>query len=77
MGFPFSSSRVQGGAKQAQKMPAVSDPRVQELRALDLSGWQLHQQQFATALDDLRAQRLTLERKRLEVESQALEQYFK
>lgn len=100
---------------ELQKMPAVSDPRVQELRALDLSGWQLHQQQwllqrehlmfavnqiqrvranphekpailtqwtarqqqFATALDDLRAQRLTLERKRLEVESQVLERYFK
>lgn len=100
---------------ELQQMPAVSDPRVQELRALDLSGWQLHQQQwllqrehlmftvnqmqrvrvnpqekleirtqwttrqqqFATVLDDLRTQRLTLERKRLEVESQVLEWYFK
>lgn len=96
-------------------MPAITDPRVQELHALDLPGWQLHQQQwvlqrehltfavnqiqrvranphekpeiltqwttrqqhFATALDDLRAQRRTLERKRLEVESHVLEQYFK
>lgn len=100
---------------ELQQMPTVSDPRVQELRALDLSGWQLHlqqwilqrehlmfsvnqiqrvqvdprekpaiwiqwtdrQQQFVTALDDLRAQWHTLERKRLEVESQVLGQYFK
>lgn len=100
---------------ELQQMPAVSDPRVQELRALDISGWQLHlqqwilqrehlmfsvnqiqrvqadprekaaiwtqwtnrQQQFITALDDFSAQRQTLERKRLEVESQVLGQYFK
>ena len=100
---------------ELQQMPPVSDPRVQELRALDLSGWQLHlqqwilqrehlnysvnqiqrvqadprqkpaiwtqwtdrQQQFVTALDDLRTQRQMLERKRVEVESQALGQYFK
>ena len=100
---------------ELQQMPPISDPRVQELHALDLSGWQLHlqqwilqrehlmfsetqiqrvqadprekpaiwtqwttrQQQFVTALDDLRAQRQTLERKRLEVESQVLGQYFK
>lgn len=99
---------------ELQQMP-VSDPRVQELRALDLSGWQLHlqqwvlqrehlifsanqiqrvqanprekpaigtqwtnrQQQLVKAMDDLRAQRQTLERKRLEVESQVLGQYFK
>lgn len=99
---------------ELQQMPAVSDPRVQELRALDLSGWQLHlqqwnlqrehlkfsvnqiqqvqanprekpaigsqwtnrQQQFVKAMDDLRAQRQTLERKRLEVESQVLGRYF-
>jgi hypothetical protein len=98
-----------------QQMPPISDPRVHELRALDLSGWQLHQQQwilqrehlkfsvnqiqqvqanpkekpaiwtqwtnrqqqFVTALDELRAQRQTLERKRLDVESQVLGQYFK
>jgi len=100
---------------ELQTMPAVSDPRIQELRALDLLGWQLHQQQwllqrehlmfalnqiqrvrakpheklgirtqwttrqqqFVTVLDDLRAQRLTMERKRLEVESDILERYFK
>jgi hypothetical protein len=100
---------------ELQQMQPVSDPRVQELRALDLSGWQLHlqqwilqrehlifsrdqiqrvranpreklaiwtqwtkrQQQFVKAMDDLRAQRQTLERKRLEVESEVLGQYFK
>ena len=100
---------------ELQQMPPVSDPRVQELRALDLSGWQLHlqqwilqrehlkfsvnqiqqvqanprekpaigtqwtnrQQHFVKAMDDLRAQRQTLERKRFEVESQVLGQYFK
>jgi hypothetical protein len=100
---------------ELQQLPPVSEPRVQELRALDLSGWHLHlqqwilqrehlmfsvnqiqrvqanprekpviwtqwtnrQQQFVKAMDDLRAQRQTLERKRLEVESQVLGQYFK
>jgi hypothetical protein len=100
---------------ELQDMPPVSDPRVQELRALDLSGWQLHlrqwilqrehlkfsvnqiqqvtanprekpaietqwtnrQQHFVKSMDDLRTQRQTLERKRFEVESQVLGQYFK
>lgn len=100
---------------ELQQLPSVPDPTLQELRALDLSGWQLHQQQwlvqrgrllfavhqieqaqahpsqrpdlwvqwterqeqFLTALDDLRAQRHALERKRLTVESQLLERYFK
>jgi len=100
---------------ELQQMPPVSGSRIQELRALDLSGWQLHlrqwilqrehlmfslnqiqrvqadprekpaiwtqwtnrQQQFVTALDELRAQRQTLERERVEVESQVLGQYFK
>ena len=100
---------------ELQQIPPASDPRVQELRALDLSGWQLHlqqwilqrehlrfsvnqiqrvqadprekpviwnqwtnrQQQFVRVLDDLRAQRQILERKRLEIESQVLGQYFK
>lgn len=100
---------------ELEQMPPVSDPRVQELRALDLSGWQLHlqqwilqrehlifsvnqiqrvqanprekpaiwtqwtnrQQQLLKAMDDLRAQRQTLEWKRFEVESQVLGQYFK
>jgi len=39
--------------------------------------WTMRQQQFLTALEDLRAQRHTLEQKRLVVESQLLERYFK
>ena len=100
---------------ELEQMPPVSDPRLQELHALDLAGWQLHlqqwklqrehlmfseheiqrvradprdkhtirtqwvtrQQQFVTALNDLQGQRQILERKRLEVESQVLEHYFK
>lgn len=100
---------------ELQQLRPVSDPRLQELHALDLAGWQLHlqqwmlqrehlmfseheiqrvradprdkhtirtqwltrQQQFVTALNDFLAQRQTLERKRLEVESQVLEHYFK
>jgi hypothetical protein len=99
---------------ELQQLPPVPDPTMQELRALDLSGWQLPQQQwlvqrerlffavhqmeqarahpdlrrdlwvqwterqeqFLTALEDLRAQRHALERKRLAVESQLLERYF-
>lgn len=101
--------------EELQLMPTVSDPRVEDLRALDLSSWQLHlqrwilqrehlnfslsqiqrvkanprekpailaqwtnrQQQFVKAMDDLRTQRQTLERKRFEMESQVLGQYFK
>jgi hypothetical protein len=100
---------------ELQQLPAVPDPTIQELRALDLSGWQLLQQQwlvqrgrllfavhqieqaeahpsqksdlwaqwteqqekFLTDLENLRAQRHALERKRLAVESQLLERYFK
>ena len=106
---------LNGRIAELQQLPPVPDPSVQELRALDLSGWQLHQQQwqvqrerlffavhqieqaqahpsqrpdlwaqwaarqqqFLTALEDLRAQRHALERKRLSVESQLLERYFK
>jgi len=86
-----------------QQMPPVSDPNIQELRALDLAGWELHrqqwilqrdhlmfsvnqiqriladprQQQFVKMLEELSAHRQKLERKRLEVESQVLGQYFK
>lgn len=105
---------LNGRIAELQQMPPVQDPLVHELRALDLSGWQLHQQQwvmqrerllfalhqiqrarthptersdlwaqwttrqeqFVTALEDLRAQRHTLEKKRLTVESQLLERYF-
>ena len=100
---------------EMQQLPPVPDPTVQELRALDLSAWQLHQRQwlvqrerlflavhqiqraqadssnrpslwtewtgrqekFLTTLEDLRAQRHALERKRLAVESALLERYFK
>jgi hypothetical protein len=100
---------------ELQQLPPVSDASVEELRALDLSGWQLHQkqwlvqrerllftvhqinlshahpsqrsdlwaewtarqQQFQATFEDLRAQRHALERKRLAVESQLLERYFK
>jgi hypothetical protein len=106
---------LNGRIAELQQMPPVQDPLVHELRALDLSGWQLHQQQwimqrerlvfalhqiqrarthpteksdlwaqwttrqqqFVTALEDLRAQRHALEKKRLAVESQLLEHYFK
>ena len=100
---------------ELQQLAPVPDPTVQEFRALDLSGWQLHQQQwlvqrerlffalhqieeaqahpsqrsdlwaqwterqqqFLAAMEDLRAQRHALERKRLALESQLLERYFK
>ena len=100
---------------ELQHLPPVPDPTVQELRALDLAGWQLHQQQwvmqrerllfaihqiqeaqahppqrpdlwaqwtarqqqFLTALEELRTQRHALEKKRLAVESELLERYFK
>jgi hypothetical protein len=106
---------LNGRIAELQQMPPVQDPLVQELRALDLSGWQLHQQQwimqrerllfalhqiqrahehpteksdlwsqwtarqekYGSVLEDLRAQRHALERKRLAVESQLLEHYFK
>lgn len=100
---------------ELQQLAPVPDPTVQELRALDLSAWQLHQQQwmaqrerlffavhqieqaeahpsqrddlwtqwterqqqFLATLEDLRAQRHALERKRLTLESQLLQRYFK
>jgi hypothetical protein len=100
---------------ELQQLPPVPDPTVQELRALDLAGWQLHQQQwllqrerlffavhqiqqaqthppqigdlwaqwtgrqkqFLTSLEDLHAKRHVLEQKRLTVESELLERYFK
>ena len=106
---------LNGQIAELQQLPPVPDPMVQELRTLDLAGWQLHQQQwllqrerlflavhqiqqaqahppqrpdlwaqwnarhqqFLTALENLRAQRHALERKRLAVESQLLERYFK
>ena len=100
---------------ELQQLPPVPDPTLQQMRALDLAAWQLHQQQwllqrerlslavhqiqqaqvdpprrselwaewrarqqhFLTTLDDLRTQRHDLERKRLALEEQLLERYFK
>ena len=31
---------------ELQQLPPVPDPKIQELRALDLSGWRLHQKQW-------------------------------
>jgi hypothetical protein len=100
---------------ELQQLPPVPDPTLQQMRALDLAAWQLHQQQwllqrerlslavhqiqqaqvdpprrselwaewaarqqhFLTTLDDLRTQRHALERKRLALEEQLLERYFK
>jgi hypothetical protein len=39
---------------QLQRMPDTLDPILRELRALDLAGWQLHQQQFTFQRDHLR-----------------------
>jgi hypothetical protein len=39
---------------QLQRMPETTDPVVRELRALDLAGWQLHQQQWKFQRDHLR-----------------------
>jgi hypothetical protein len=55
--------------QQAQANP----PRRSELWA----EWTARQQHFLTTLDDLRTQRHALERKRLALEEQLLERYFK
>lgn len=39
---------------QLQRMPETMDPVLRELRALDLAGWQLHQQQWLFQRDHLR-----------------------
>ena len=39
---------------QLRRMPETTDPAVRELRALDLAGWQLHQQQWTFQRDHLR-----------------------
>lgn len=38
---------------ELQRLPEVTDPTLRELRALDLSGWQLHQQQWKLQLEHL------------------------
>ena len=39
---------------ELQQLPPVPDPAVQELRALDLSAWQLHRQQWLVQRERLR-----------------------
>ena len=46
----------------AQQASAGTDPVLQELQALDLSGWQLHQQQWVLQRDHLVLARDTLQR---------------
>jgi hypothetical protein len=95
--------------------PDTTNPVLRELRALDLAGWQLHQQQwilqrahllftkeqlrraletppdkpqllaqwtkqeqqYQTALEDLRQQRYALEQKYFQSEAQMIEQYLR
>ena len=40
---------------ELQQLPAVSDPRVQQLQGLDLAAWQLHLQQWTVQRDRLRS----------------------
>jgi hypothetical protein len=56
----------------------IQQAQAHPLQRADLwTQWTTRQQEFLTALEDLRAQRRTLEQKRLAVESQLLERYFK
>ena len=97
---------------EVQQAPAGGNPLLQELQALNMSGWQLHQQQwvvqrdhlvlardllqqadksrgdqtnllgqwrrhtqdYTKAVEDLRQQRQSLERKHLDVEARLVEQ---
>lgn len=45
-----------------QHMPDTPDPTIRELRALDLAGWQLHQQQWLLQREHLRYARAQLQR---------------
>jgi uncharacterized protein YukE len=54
-----------------QQASAGTDPALQELQALDLSGWQLHQQQWILQRDHLVLTRDTLQRVRLSQEEKA------
>lgn len=47
---------------EVQQASAGTDPVLQELQALDLSGWQLHQQQWVLQRDHLLLARDTLQR---------------
>ena len=54
-----------------QQMPPVSDPRIQELHALDLAGWQLHLQQWILQRDHLRFAIDQIQRVRAEPQEKA------
>lgn len=54
-----------------QQASTGSDPALQELQALDLSGWQLHQQQWILQRDHLVLTRDTLQRGQLSQEEKA------
>lgn len=54
-----------------QQASAGTDPALQELQALDLSGWQLHQQQWILQRDHLVLTRDTLQRGQLSQEEKA------
>lgn len=54
-----------------QQASAGTDPALQELQALDLSGWQLHQQQWILQRDHLVLTRDTLQRVQLSREEKA------
>jgi len=41
-----SLDRLEKQLAQMQKLPDTTDPTLREIRALDLAGWQLHQQQW-------------------------------
>jgi hypothetical protein len=43
-----------------KSMPDVADPTIRELRALDLAGWQLHQQQWLLQREHLQYARVQL-----------------
>ena len=45
-----------------KQMPDTPDPTIRELRALDLAGWQLHQQQWVLQREHLQYARTQLQR---------------
>jgi hypothetical protein len=47
---------------ELEKLPDTADPILQELRALDLSGWQLHRQQWTLQRDHLKFARDQVQR---------------
>jgi len=45
-----------------RRMPETPDPTIRDLRALDLAGWELHQQQWVLQREHLRFARTQLQR---------------